>query len=149
MKYRYDSFHVARDDIEEIIKIENNCYLTPWTEQNFNDAIEANNLFMAFKEGNVIIGYFIALISLNECELLNLVVKVDYQDKGIGKIILNHLLDYCKKNKITNIFLEVRFSNKKAISLYEKKGFNELGLRKNYYKKEFGREDALLMGLTF
>ena len=53
-----------------------------------------------------------------------------------------------KKKKITNIFLEVRYSNSSAISLYSKAGFNELGVRSNYYKKRNGREDGLLMGLT-
>ena len=47
------------------------------------------------------------------------------------------------------MFLEVRASNFTAIKLYEKNGFNELGIRDNYYKTLHGREDGLLMGCTF
>ena len=149
MELKYDNFIVKKEELDEIIKIENECHITPWKIQSLRESINSDNLFIAFRDGNVIIGYYIALMLANECELLNLAVKVDYQSKGIGQEILKHLLRYCKRNEVTNIFLEVRASNKIAISLYEKNGFNELGLRKNYYKKKVGREDALLMGLTF
>jgi ribosomal-protein-alanine N-acetyltransferase len=51
--------------------------------------------------------------------------------------------------KVSNLFLEVRRSNKNAILLYEKKGFNEVGIRPNYYKTTNGNEDAILMAFSF
>ena len=75
-------------------------------------------------------------------------VKKNKQSKGIGKLILIHLKELCLKTGIHYIFLEVRRSNRIAINLYERIGFNETGIRKNYYKTEIGKEDAILMGLS-
>lgn len=144
----HQALEVTESDLVDILLIENECHFSPWTKINFLDAIEAKNLFKVFKKGNVIIGYFVALVAYGECQLLNIAIKIDFQRKGFGQIILNDLMNYCKKNNVTNIFLEVRRSNKSAICLYEKNGFNELGVRNNYYKKKEGREDGILMGLS-
>ena len=62
--------------------------------------------------------------------------------------MLKDLLSECRKANIANIFLEVRKSNLSAIRLYEKKGFNEIGIRNNYYQNRHSKEDAILMGLA-
>ena len=62
--------------------------------------------------------------------------------------MLKNLFSDCRKAKITNIFLEVRKSNLSAIKLYEKNGFNEIGIRNNYYRNKGAKEDAILMGLV-
>ena len=62
--------------------------------------------------------------------------------------MIENLFKECRKKNIHDIFLEVRASNSSAIRLYEKKGFNEIGIRKNYYKIIDGKEDAILMGLA-
>jgi len=63
--------------------------------------------------------------------------------------MLGHLISFSKTHKVANIFLEVRVSNIAAIGLYDKNGFNELGVRDNYYTTLHGKEDGLLMGYTF
>ena len=87
-------------------------------------------------------------IVLDQCELLNLTVKKSMQSKGIGTLILLQLKELCMALNIKYIFLEVRRSNATAIKLYEQNGFNETGIRKNYYKTVTGMEDAILMGLS-
>ena len=62
--------------------------------------------------------------------------------------MISHLIKKCIERKTSNLFLEVRRSNKNAILLYEKKGFNEVGIRPNYYKTSDGNEDAILMALS-
>ena len=62
--------------------------------------------------------------------------------------MLKNLFNECKKENIINIFLEVRRSNLSAIRLYEKNGFNEIGVRNNYYQIRDGQEDGILMGLA-
>jgi ribosomal-protein-alanine N-acetyltransferase len=64
------------------------------------------------------------------------------------KIIISQLVKNCVERKVSNLFLEVRRSNKNAILLYEKKGFNEVGIRPNYYKTSNGNEDAILMAFS-
>jgi ribosomal-protein-alanine N-acetyltransferase len=148
VSYKFLQFEVTKSDLSEILRIENECHYSPWSKGNFVDAINAENLFMVIKSNNMIVGYSVSLMALDECQLLNIAVKNDHQRMGIGRMMIENIIDYCKEKKITNIFLEVRYSNSSAISLYSKAGFNELGVRSNYYKKRNGREDGLLMGLT-
>ena len=117
-------------------------------KKSFEGSIRAKNIFKIFLEKERIIGYYIALITQDQCELLNITVIKNNQNLGIGNFILNHLISFCKAHNVANMFLEVRTSNFTAIKLYKKNGFNELGIRNNYYKTLNGREDGLLMGYT-
>ena len=137
-----------QEDLDEIVKIENKSHLTPWTKKNFTDADNANNLFKVLKSESNIVGYYIALFAAEECQLLNITVRLELKKKGFGQLMLKNLVEECRKKNIINIFLEVRLSNSSAIRLYEKNGFNEIGIRRNYYKIPDGREDAIMMGLV-
>ena len=139
---------VAEEDLAEVVKIENRCHLTPWTNKNFIDSYRAKNLFKVLKNENDIIGYYIALFTLEECELLNITITLELQKKGFGELMLKDLFSECRKVNIVNIFLEVRRSNFLAIRLYKKIGFNEIGVRNNYYQNKDGKEDAILMGMA-
>ena len=138
----------TKEDLGGIVKIENKCHLTPWTNKNFIDSYDAKNLFKVLKNENDIIGYYIALFTLDECELLNITVKSELQRNGFGKLMLKDLFSESREAKIVNIFLEVRRSNLSAIRLYKKNGFNEIGIRNNYYQNKDDKEDAILMGLA-
>jgi ribosomal-protein-alanine N-acetyltransferase len=138
----------VKEDLAGIIEIEDKCHLTPWTKKNFIDSYDANNLFKVLKSENDIIGYYVALFAYDECELLNITIKPELQKKSFGELMLKDLLSECRKANIANIFLEVRKSNLSAIRLYEKKGFNEIGIRNNYYQNRHSKEDAILMGLA-
>ena len=136
------------ENLAEVVKIENRCHLTPWTNKNFIDSYDAKNLFKVLKNENDIIGYYIALFTLEECELLNITITLELQKKGFGELMLKDLFSECRKVNIVNIFLEVRRSNFLAIRLYKKIGFNEIGVRNNYYQNKDGKEDAILMGMA-
>jgi ribosomal-protein-alanine N-acetyltransferase len=138
----------AEEDLAEVVKIENRCHLTPWTNKNFIDSYNAKNLFKVLKNENDIIGYYIALFALDECELLNITITSELQKKGFGELMLKDLFSESREAKIVNIFLEVRRSNLSAIRLYKKNGFNEIGIRNNYYQNKDDKEDAILMGLA-
>ena len=138
----------TKEDLDGVVKIENRCHLTPWTNKNFIDSFDAKNLFKVLKNETDIIGYYIAIFASDECELLNITVKPGLQKKGFGQLMLKDFFNECRKANITNIFLEVRRSNSLAIRLYEYNGFNEVGVRNNYYQNRDGKEDAILMGLA-
>ena len=140
---------VELSDLNEVVVIENNSHFSPWSKKSFEWSIRAKNTFKVFLEEKKIIGYYIALIAQDQCELLNITVTKSYQSLGLGNFMLEHLIFFCKANKVANIFLEVRVSNIAAIRLYDKNGFNELGVRDNYYRTLHGKEDGLLMGYTF
>ena len=86
-------------------------------------------------------------IAAGESHLLTIVVAKNMQGKGYGKKLLDEMIHLAAKNDAQAMYLEVRISNEAAIQLYHQRGFNELGVRSNYYPAEEGREDALILAL--
>ena len=132
--------------LPEVIALEYDVQLSPWSLKNFEDALTAKNLFKVFFVEKKLVGYYVALLAADECQLLNLAIHSDFQNNGYGHYLITHLKKICVDANVASIFLEVRSSNKKAFRLYEKNGFNELGIRNNYYKNNIGWEDGILMG---
>ena len=99
-------------------------------------------VFAAFREEKVA-GFLILSAVLDEAEILEVAVDVNLRRKGIASELMSGIFDWCEKNGITQIFLEVRESNLPAKKYYCKFGFSESGLRKNYYKNP--SENAVLM----
>ena len=92
-------------------------------------------------------GYSIVSMVGGEAHIMNICVDPDVQKRGVGSKLLEKMIELATK-KAETIFLEVRPSNKVAIALYEKRGFNEIGVRKNYYPAVNGkREDAVMLAL--
>ncbi len=83
---------------------------------------------------------------IDECHITNIAVHPYYRRLGIGNILMNEIIEICKKYNITGITLEVRESNTAAKSLYYKYGFKDSGIRKGYYADN--NENALLMWKT-
>ena len=82
---------------------------------------------------------------LDEATLCNIAIAPAHQGKGMGKLLLNELMSQLKEKGVLTLWLEVRESNP-ARWLYEKQGFNEVDIRKNYYPKpDGGRENAVVM----
>ena len=140
-------------DLPQVLAIEARGHAFPWTEGNFRDGLENGYYMVVMEQGtaseNKIIGYGIVQIILDEGHLLNITIDPVLNGKGLGRELLLHLLDHAR-NHTDTLFLEVRPSNQRAIALYQTSGFNEIGLRRNYYPaKEGGREDALLMAMAF
>ena len=90
---------------------------------------------MVYEFDGKILGFYIASHVIDEVEIFTIAVDKDYQNKGIGSKLLDHLIDRSKVNDIKKIWLEVSTKNQAGISLYKKYGFKIMGLRKNYYQK--------------
>jgi ribosomal-protein-alanine N-acetyltransferase len=135
-------------DLDEMMEIENVIYTHPWSRGNFSDSLNAGYSCWILAEDTVIIGYAVLMLAMDEAHLLNLSIAKHRQRQGWGEALLNHILDTARGHGAANIFLEVRISNKSAICLYEKAGFNEMAIRRNYYPAHDGREDAILMGMA-
>ena len=82
-----------------------------------------------------------------EAHILNVCIAPEYQGRGHGRRLLARLVDLARWHHARQVFLEVRPSNPRAINLYRDFGFNEIGLRPNYYPAEKGREDAIVMAM--
>ena len=90
--------------------------------------------------------FFIQKPTMSESELLNIGVDPRFQQRGVAKAFLTEILTQLK-GQADAMFLEVRLSNHKAIALYEGLGFNQVGVRPNYYNTARGREDALIYAI--
>lgn len=132
------------EDIPAVMQIERSVHSHPWRQSSFEDCLKGRQRCWLAYSRDVLIGYVVVAHGGGDAELLNIVVAQGYQRKGIGCCLLQHAVN-CVKEHADMLFLEVRVSNRKAIELYAKEGFFEVGQRKNYYPTANGYEDALLM----
>ncbi|MDY6992558.1 MAG: ribosomal protein S18-alanine N-acetyltransferase [Pseudomonadota bacterium] len=136
-------------DLKKIIEIETAAYQFPWTQQIFSDCLRVGYQAQVLERQQQIISYGLMSLGAGEAHLLNLCVDPDYHNCGYGRLMLSRLLRLAKQHQTDSIFLEVRPSNQAAIKLYLKMGFNQVGVRHNYYPlSPKSREDALIFALT-
>ena len=135
-------------DIDDILEIEKEVFSTPWSKDAFITEIEKNLLAKYFiaELDKKVIGYGGMWLILNEGHITNIAVKKEYRGKGIGKKILEALIQYCSIGNIDHMTLEVRKSNIIAQNLYKQYGFVEYGIRLKYYVDN--NEDAIIMWRT-
>jgi len=134
-------------DLDALMRIENAAYEFPWTEAIFRDCLAAGYECWVLEEAGALLGYGVLSAAAGEAHVLNVCVAVEYQGRGLGRLLVRRLLDLARWHRATQVFLEVRPSNPNAIALYHSEGFNEIGRRTNYYPAKKGREDAIVMGL--
>ena len=138
---------MIEDDLDNIIAIEESVYPFPWTRGIFHDCLNVGYLCWLLEVDEKIVAYAVMSFAVGEAHLLTIVVAKDEQGKGYGKKMLNEMIQRASYDNGKTMYLEVRTSNKTAIQLYHQRGFNELGIRKNYYPSNNGREDALIFAL--
>lgn len=132
-------------DLDEVFQIEEAAYDFPWTRGIFDDCLRVGYPALVYEDNSIIQGYGLMSVAVGEGHILNICIKPEAQGQGIGGLVLESLIDSAMTMDVNTLFLEVRASNSSAISLYRKNGFNEIGLRKNYYPAFEGREDAVLL----
>lgn len=135
--------------LDTLLPVEQQAYSHPWTRGNFIDAMAAGyeTQLLVDAQGGLV-GYFVAMIVLDEVHLLNITVAPARQRQGWARILLDALALWSRQRQAQWIWLEVRESNVGARSIYAAHGYQEVGLRKNYYPMHDGpREHAVLMSL--
>lgn len=137
---------VARD-VPAAQAIEARAYGFPWTRGNFIDSLAAGYLAEVLQGDTGIVGYFIAMLGVDELHLLNVTVAPDHQGQGHGHSLLDAVQAHGRSRGLATLLLEVRQSNGRAQSLYLRRGFVQVGLRRAYYPAVQGREDAIVMSL--
>ena len=148
LKPNYQLRPMREDDLAAVMQIEPTIYSHPWTRGNFSDSLNSGYSAWVLEENDAMIGYALLMLVMDEAHLLNLSIAKPQQKRGLGRYLLEHMLNIAKNHKVTNMFLEVRPSNVSAIALYENMGFSEMAVRRGYYPAKEGREDAVIMGLA-
>lgn len=133
------------EDTVDVMLIEHQVYPFPWTEGIFKDCLRVGYCCWVWQESGQVLGYGVMSVGVGEAHILNLAVHPQHQGRGLGRGMIEHLLQLAVSHGADTAFLEVRPSNERAVELYHGLGFNQVGLRKAYYPLAQGREDALIM----
>ena len=132
-------------DLAAVLDLETRAYAFPWTEGIFRDCLRVGYYCSVLEIDYLLAGYGVISSGAGEAHLLNLCVREEFRCRGLGRRLLDHLLDLASHSGARLAFLEVRPGNTAAIRLYEAMFFQQIGLRRGYYQAEGGREDALVM----
>lgn len=144
------------DDVSEVARLEESIFSMPWSAKSIESAQENDdNIYIVcvksiasmtedLKES--VVGYIGIWGSFDEGEITNVAIDSEYRRKGLARKMLEYSFDVSKKRGIERLILEVRESNEPARRLYLGLGFEELGVRKNFYEKPV--ENAVIMGRT-
>ncbi len=139
-------------DVDAVLDIETRAYAHPWTRGNFIDSLAAGYLaevlLLGARGQARVVGYFLALVGVGELHLLNLTVAPEWQGRGLGHALLDGVQAAAGERGHALLWLEVRASNQTARTLYQRRGFVEVGVRRAYYPVAGGREDAIVMRLA-
>ena len=134
--------------VAQVAALEKICFSDPWSENSV--ASELKNplsCWLVAEEDGKVTGYVGSQTVMDESDMMNVAVHPDHRRKGIAEALVVELVEALKKRESRCLTLEVRASNEPAKALYEKLGFTQVGLRKNYYRNP--REDALILRKEF
>ncbi len=134
-------------DLNGILEIEEVSFSSPFSYSLFETelTLEIAHLYVAH-QGNELVGYIDFWRIGWEVHLINIAISPRHRRTGIGTELMKFLIEGAKENAVGKIYLDVRRSNQPAISLYQKFGFETVGVRKEYYRDN--DEDALVMSLA-
>ncbi|MEE4659273.1 MAG: ribosomal protein S18-alanine N-acetyltransferase [Halieaceae bacterium] len=144
-------------DLKPIAALEQLAAVAPWTLSQFAGLVVKPATHSLVLEGdNALLGFALFQRVLDEATLLNIAVRPDAQGRGLGRRLLQGVIDCLTEQGVGRLLLEVREGNSVALGLYRKLGFTEDGMRRDYYPgshpgsypNKNGRENAVLMSLT-
>jgi len=136
---------LVAEDLREVLVIERNSYDFPWSSGIFNDCLRTGYLAWGAWLESKLIAYCVMAIAVDDAHILNLCVSADHHRRGIGRDLLDYMIGVAKDHCANRALLEVRPSNLAAIKLYQRSGFVQVGVRRDYYPAKRGREDALVL----
>ncbi len=137
---------MTTDDLTAVAQLEAASYDFPWTRGIFHDCLRVGyDCEVLEDEAGQLLGYCILAVAVDEAHILNLCVSLGHRSQGLGGLLLDHLLLKAREQSCRRIFLEVRPSNRAALNLYAGRGFEKVGLRRDYYRAANGREDAVVL----
>lgn len=134
-------------DVSAVAHLERDTFSSPWRPETFLSVMNGKEteIWVAEMEGEGVVGYAVMWCVLDHGELANLAVHPGHRNRGLGSLLLDRVIERASARGVRNLYLEVRASNGRAADLYERKGFHEIGWRRNYYDRP--REDARVLAM--
>ena len=132
-------------DVDGVMAVEKDSFATPWSRSAFEEELAQNRLarYLVAEENGQVVGYAGMWLVINEAHVTNVAVSGSRRGEGIGRLLMETLMELARESGMGSMTLEVRVSNMVARHLYETLGFAEAGIRKNYYSET--KEDALIL----
>ena len=135
---------MREDHLEQIAELEKQCFSDPWSLRSITAELHNDlSLWIVAEQDGVVAGYVGSQSVLGEADMMNLAVAPGFRRQGIGRELVQALVERLKEKGTHILFLEVRASNEAAIALYDTLGFVQVGRRPNYYVHP--KEDALIL----
>ncbi len=132
------------EHVPQVAQLEKLCFADPWSEMSIGSELRSIwSYWVVALEADQVVGYVGSQSSVDEADIMNIAVHPDWRRRGIAQSLIESLIVELKNRGSHALLLEVRVSNEPAIALYEKLGFHQVGLRKNYYRNP--KEDALIL----
>ena len=141
----YSVRQLTVDDLDDLLMLEEACFSAPWSRESYRRELAENKLahyWGVFEEGRLI-GFAGYWLILDEGHITNIAVAPERQNRGVGRFLLQGVINGCLAGGGKFLTLEVRASNQAALRLYEQAGFVSAGVRPNYYDDP--KEDAVIM----
>jgi ribosomal-protein-alanine N-acetyltransferase len=135
-------------DIDEVYALEQSVFPHPWSRGNFADSLSSGYDAWVLREPDEgqLAGYFLVMYAVDEAHLLDVAVSGARHGSGLGRFLLDRIAARSREKGMASILLEVRPSNERALQVYERYGYTQIGRRKGYYPAHEGkREDAIVM----
>ncbi len=134
-------------DVDEVYALECSVFPHPWSRGNFSDSLASGyDAWTARDETGALAGYYLLMYAVDEAHLLDVAVAAGRQRQGLGRHLLDRIGERAREQGMASILLEVRPSNERALDVYRRYGYREIGRRKAYYPAHGGqREDAIVM----
>lgn len=134
-------------DVDEVHALESSVFPHPWSRGNFTDSLASGyDAWTARDAAGVLAGYYILMYAVDEAHLLDVAVAAGRQGQGLGRHLLDRIGARAREQGMESVLLEVRPSNERALAVYRRYGYREIGRRKGYYPAHGGqREDAIVM----
>jgi ribosomal-protein-alanine N-acetyltransferase len=134
-------------DVDEVHALECSVFPHPWSRANFMDSLASGyDAWVLRDPAGGLAGYFLLMYALDEAHLLDVAVAAPLHGRGVGRYLLDRIADRARAERMESILLEVRPTNTRALQVYQRYGYAEIGRRKGYYPAHEGRrEDAIVM----
>ncbi len=145
----FDIVTLTDAHIPEAAEIERLCFSEPWSEEALLYMCNApitHAVAVIDKENGRLAAYGGCEYVFDEANIVNVATHPDFRRRGCAEALLSKMEEFLSAHEVKDVYLEVRVSNNPARTLYEKLGFEAVGLRKNYYR--FPLEDAVVMKKT-
>ena len=134
-------------EVDEVHALECSVFPHPWSRGNFSESLASGyDAWTARDAAGVLAGYYVLMYIVDEAHLLDVAVAAGRQRQGLGRHLLDRIDARAREQGMDSVLLEVRPSNERALAVYRRHGYREIGRRKAYYPAHGGqREEAIVM----